>query len=93
MPEKYELDYKTMYEQLMGMFDNTLALQNEYFEILSYISETAGKLSDMGKHLMHMSLVDQLLYLRAAKVMTELSIKLQEKYNFPTEETEEENDD
>lgn len=93
MPENYELDYKTMFEQLMAKFEHTLDAQNEYFETLTYMTEHIGEVTVVSENMMKMGLVDQLMFFKAYSQLAAVAVKLQEKYNFEVKEEEQEDEE
>lgn len=95
--EKYEVDYEAILAGLVKTIENNTDTPNEYFELLNCVNELSGGknehlLSTVACNMINMSMVDQVLMLRAHKNLLIVCEFLQKKYNFPTPELAEDED-
>lgn len=87
-----ELDYKKMFEALSQQFEKYMKQEEEYFQLLTKISELTPYETLAVNHATKMKMSDQLKLLRVIVRACEISKTLCEKYNLEeiTEELVEE---
>lgn len=62
--------------------------EHDYFECLRYINENAKATEFMGNHLMKLSIAEQLPYIKALKIVAEISVDIYERHKDEFEEDE-----
>ena len=82
-----EVNYEALLEAALKKIKSTIDIENEYFDCLSRVSAYENDVSIVSKHIMEMSMSDQLLLLKSVISQGEISKALQEKYRFE-EDTE-----
>ena len=82
-----KMDYEALFENALKKMKNYLDTEKEYFECLSRLGTYSNDIDIVSKHLMKMSMSDQLKVIKAVIIQGEISKILREKYRFE-EDTE-----
>ena len=93
--DENNLDYKKMFENLMGQMLEKLNVQNEYFELLQGLAEHPlddDIVNAVNNNMLQMNIEEQIIMLKSMVSLRDMYEYFYKKYNLEIPEKEDEED-
>ena len=81
----YDIDYKSMFENLKKFVQNHFEVENEFFSLTRELGELQPYSNEFSENMFKMKMVDQVKVMRIAVELGKLQKELCEKYGFDSD--------